>query len=284
MYIRELQGRVQYLRHDLPVGFSEQALQDAARYVARKTGIIRTTVYGYLPANQVTLDLNAFMGSVAGSFVILRPTQIMAYTGILVNSAFQSLLTPTSFTVPAPSVALPNVFYVASAAITATDGTTTYPMNAGDTIQNQTPTSGKWVVVPGWKYSVMSDISKGRMFGTIRQPLNNVGMAANFIVDDKASILLTPVPVTDTPVSITCSIVPQKEFENIDIPVDAEDAIVLCASERIMRSPNKAGGGADHPRADKFGVRAEGEISLIRAIAEAGYGEAEIAAPPRFGN
>ena len=281
MYIRELQGRVQYLRHDLPVGFSEQALQDAARYVARKTGIIRITAYGYFPANQVKVDLDAFMGSTVGEFVILRPTQLMAYTGILVHSNFQAMLTALAFTIPlAPSAGV-NDFYVASEPLNATDGVTSYPMNAGDTIQNQ---NGVWIVIQGWKYSVMTDISKGRMFGTIRQPLNNFGMLANFIIDDKSNILLTPVPATDTPVVMTCSIVPKKEFENIDIPVDAEDAIIWCARERILGTPNKAGGGANLGEAAKAGQMAVGEISLVRAIAESGYGEVEMAAPHRFGN
>ncbi len=280
MYIRELQGRVQYLRNDLPVGFAEQALQDAARYVARKTGIIRKTAYGYFPAGAVSVDLPTFMGAAAGAFDVLRVTQLMCFAGTDKTSAYLGLLTAATPTIPLASAVTPFGFYVATETVVADDGVKTYPMFAGDSIQN---VNQVWIVTQAWKYSVMRDAKKGRLFGTIRAPLNSYGRMGDYVTDGKSNILLTPVPAYDTPVSMTCSIVPKKEFENIDIPVDAEDAIILCARERIFSSPNKSGGGADHAAAFKAKVAADGEISLVRAIAEGGYGETEMAAPPQFG-
>lgn len=280
MYIRELQGRVQYLRNDLPVGFSEQALQDAARYVARKTGIIRTTVNGYFPANAVNVDVAAFMNAALNSFTVLRVTQLVCYAGTDKSSVYRGSISSALPTIPLATDATPFGFYVATGDVSATDGVTIYPMFSGDSIQN---VDGVWVVTPSWKYSVMRDVKKGRLFGTIRAPLNNYGRIGDYMTDDKNNILLSPVPAYDTPANMTCSIVPNKEFENIDIPVDAEDAVILYAKERIFSTPNKSGGGADHVAARKAKLDADGEISLVRAIADGGYGETEMAAPPQFG-
>jgi len=281
MKIRELQGRVQYLRPDLPVGFSEQALQDAARYVARKTGIIRKTVAGYFPADTVRVDLNSFMNAVTEEYTILRATQLMCYAGINRQSVFSGTINATSPTIPLPTIEPDFNFFVATTDVTAFDGVTSYPMAMGDTIQ---VLNNVWVVTPNWKYAVMRDKAKGKLFGTVRTPLNSYGAIADFMVDDKNTLLLSPVPNTDTPCMITCSIVPSKEFDEIDIPVDAEDAIIMVARERILGTPNKAGGGADQAAARKAKLDADGEISLVRAIAEGGYGEVMMAAPPHFGN
>jgi len=289
MYIRELQGRVQYLRHDLPVGFSEQALQDAARYVARKTGIIRVTRYGYAPAGVLKLDLPTFMGATTDDFRVLRPTQIMGYTGTAKDSVYLGTVDPlvpaTSNVIPDATMATNFGFYIATADCTpatvqVTDGTNFYTMAAGDSIQN---IDGKWKVTQLWKYSMMRDKGKGKIFNTLPEPLNNTGRGGGFMIDDSNTILMTPVPQYDTPIVITCSIVPNKEFDNIDIPPEAEDAVIMVARERILSTPNKAGGGADHAAAAKAKIAADGEISLVRAIADGGYGEVEMAAPPRFG-
>jgi hypothetical protein len=289
MYIRELQGRVQFLRHDLPVGFAEQALQDAARYVARKTGIIRVTSYGYAPANVLRLDLPTFMDAAAGDFRILRPTEIMGYAGTSKDSVFIGTLSPsipgTTNVIPAAGSATAFGFYMVTADCTpatvqVSDGTNLYTMAAGDSIQN---VDGVWKVTQRWKYSMIRDKSKGRTFGTLPEPLNQTGRIGSYLSDNANTILLTPVPQYDTPIIITCSIVPNKEFENIDIPPEAEDAIIHVARERILSTPNKSGGGADHVSAAKAKAQADGEISLVRAIAEGGYGEVEMAAPPLFG-
>ena len=289
MYIRELQGRVQYLRHDLPVGFSEQALQDAARYVARKTGIVRLTAYGYAPANVVRLDLPTFMGATVNDFRILRPTQVMGYAGTSKDSVYLGTVDPTapptSNTIPDATVATNFGFYIATADCTTataqvTDGTNFYTMHAGDSIQN---IDGQWKITELWKYSMIRDQSKGYVFGTMPSPMNGIGRVGGYVVDDSNTILMTPVPQYDTPIVITCSIVPNKEFDNIDIPPEAEDAIIMVARERILSTPNKSGGGADHAAAAKAKVLADGEISLVRAIAEGGYGESMMVAPPVFG-
>jgi hypothetical protein len=85
-------------------------------------------------------------------------------------------------------------------------------------------------------------------------------------------------------VSIECSIVPNKEFDTVDFPVEAEDAIIALASAQYLSIPNKTGGGVDQARAQRFRLDGQGEVSLVRALAEGGYGDSEQAPPPRFGN
>lgn len=279
MYIRDLQSRVQYLRSDIPAGYADQALQDAARYVARKTGIVRKTVYGAVSAGQLRVDLESFMG--AGSdFQILRPTEVMYMPGMDRNGKYKALLTATSLTIPAVAVATAWDFYVASVDLTASDGTKSYPMKAGDVIVKA---NGVWDVMEYWKYSVARDLKRPRLFRAQNSPMNSNGYISGYSVE-KTSLLLTPVPVCDVAVSVECSIVPNKEFDTVDFPVEAEDAIIALASAQYLSVPNKSGGGADLARAQRLRLDGQGEISLVRALADGGYGDSEQAPPPRFGN
>jgi hypothetical protein len=279
MYIRDLQSRVQFLRHDLPAGFANQALQDAARLVARKTGIIRVKVFGFVRKDQVRVDLNTFMGSVAGEFSILRPTQVMYTPGLYRTSTGAAILTATSLTIPLATVATAYSFYVASVALTATDGVTSYPMYQGDIIQ---AVNRVWVVTPFYRYRAAKDVQKERLYRAVASPLNSVGYFSDYVVE-KDGILLRPIPINDVAVQIECSIVPKKEFDDIDFPIDAEDAVLAAAKAQIYGTPNKSGGGADHAAAKYHQNQAEGEITLVRAVADGGYGDAEMAPPPLFG-
>jgi hypothetical protein len=279
MFISDLQSRVQPLRSDLPAGYAEQALQDAARWVARKTGIIRTKVWGHAPGGALTLDLPTFMGASAGEFEVLRPTEVMYLRGLYKTSVSLGILTATSLTIPLATVATPYGFYVATVALTASDGVTSYPMNQGDVIQ---AVNGVWVITPYYKYSIAVDIKKGRLMRATAMPYNNVGYMSNYVVD-KDTLYFSPVLTCDVPVSIECSIVPKKEFDTVNFPVDAEDAIIYAAASQYLRMKNKSGGGADLQLAMRYQDKAEGEMSLVRAIAEGGYGDSEMAPPPIFG-
>ncbi len=280
MYIRDLQSRVQFMRADLPVGYASQALQDAARWVARRTGIVRLKVYGTIAANQYIIDLATFMGAAAGEFTVLRPTRIMYLPGLDRRSTALGVLTAASLTIPLATVAAAYGFYVASVALSASDGVTSYPMQPGDVIQSF---NGKWVVTPFYKYSVAKDISKERTYHAKSSPLNTVGYIGGYVVD-KDSVSLIPVPTCAVPIQMECSIVPKKEFDNVDFPVEAEDAVIAMAKSLIYQTPNKSGGGMDLITADRFGKIADGEVSLLRAVAEGGYGDSEMAPPPHFGN
>lgn len=281
MYIRDLQSRVQFLRSDIPAGYAEQALQDAARYVARKTGIVRRTVYGHVSAGQLRVDLDAFMGaSVNNEFQILRPTEVMYMPGMHRDGTYQDLLTATNLTIPDAGVAADWDFYVASVDLIASDGTSSYSMSAGDVIVNA---NGTWDVLEYWRYSVARDLKRNRLFRAQNSPMNSNGYISGYSVE-KTGLLLTPVPVCDVAVSIECSIVPNKEFDTVDFPVEAEDAIIALASAHYLSIPNKTGGGVDQARAQRYRLDGQGEVSLVRAIAEGGYGDSEQAPPPRFGN
>ena len=279
MYIRDLQSRVQFLRSDIPAGYAEQALQDAARYVARKTGIVRKTVYGAVSAGQLRVDLDAFMGA-GTEFQILRPTEVMYMPGMHRDGTYKSLLTATSNVIPDAATEDDWNFYVASVDLTASDGTTSYPMMAGDVIVNS---NGAWDVLEYWRYSVARDLKRARLFRAQNSPMNSNGYIGGYSVE-KTGLLLTPVPVCDVAVSIECSIVPNKEFDTVDFPVEAEDAIIALASAQYLSIPNKTGGGVDQARAQRFRLDGQGEVSLVRALAEGGYGDSEQAPPPRFGN
>jgi hypothetical protein len=279
MYIRDLQSRVQFLRQDLPAGFASQALQDAARLVARKTGIVRVRKYGHVDAGQVRVNLASFMGAVAGEFEVLRPTQIWYCPGQDRASVFISFLTATALTIPLATAAGAHDFYIATEAIVATDGVTSYSMSEGDVIQ---AVNGVWKITPFYKFRVASDIRKERLIRALGAPLNSVGYFCNYIVE-KDDVILNPVPVNVTAIMMECSIVPRKEFDNIDFPLDAEDAMLAATKAQIYGTPNKSGGGADHGLAKYHQAQAEGEITLVRAIAEGGYGDSEMAPPPKFG-
>ena len=162
MYIRDLQSRVQLLRSDIPPGFAEQALEDAARYVARKTGIVRTRVYGHVATGQSRIDLDTFMGSVAGGFTILRPTELSFIPGMHRSAIYGGLLTATILTIPATPTEW--TYYVASASLTATDGTDSYVMSPGDAIVYH---DGSWSITEYWKSKIGRDIRKGRQFAEI---------------------------------------------------------------------------------------------------------------------
>lgn len=279
MYIRDLQSRVQFLRQDLPVGFVSMALQDAARLVARKTGIVRKIVYGVVTEGTVKVDLRAFMGAVAGEFDVLRPTKVMYCPGLDRAASFISLTSAVVGNIALATVATPFSFYIADAAITLSDGVTSYPLREGDVL---CAVNGVWTATPYYKYRIARDVSKPRLLGAQQAPLNSVGYFANFITDRDA-LFLSPIPVNDVAVQIECSIVPLKEFDNVEFPVDAEDAIIAAAKAQIYGTPNKTGGGADLGTAKHFQAMAEGEISLVRSIAEGGYGDTEMPPPPRFG-
>ena len=279
MYIADLQSRVQMLRHDLTAGMAEQALQDAARYVARKTGIVRVKAFGYVPTSKLSLDLPTFMDASTGDFDVLRPTEVMYLRGLNVASVHLGILTATSLTIPLVGAATPFGFYIASVGLTATDGVTSYPMNQGDVIQAY---YGVWTITPYYRFSESTDLKKTRLTRATTMPYNNVGYFTNYVVD-KNTLIFSPVPICDVPVSIECSIVPHKEFDTIDFPVDAEDALIYAARAQFMAMKNKTGGGADMVAALKYQDRADGEVSLVRSIAEGGYGDTEAAPPPRFG-
>lgn len=279
MYIRDLQSRVQFLRSDIPAGYAEQALQDAARYVARKTGIVRKVVYGAILEGQLRVDLDSFMGS-GSDFQILRPTEVMYIPGMHRDGTYMGLLTAVSNIIPDVTTSDDWDFYVASVSLVATDGTTSYPMSPGDVIVS---TNGAWVVTEYWKASVARDLKRNRLFRAQNSPMNSNGYISGYSVE-KTSLLLTPVPVCDVAVSIECSIVPNKEFDTVDFPVEAEDAIIALASAQYLSIPNKTGGGVDQARAQRYRLDGQGEVSLVRAIAEGGYGDSEQAPPPRFGN
>lgn len=280
MYIRDLQSRVQFMRPDLPAGHASQALQDAARWVARRTGVVRLKVYGTVSVNQYIIDLAAFMGAAAGEFVVLRPTRIMYMPGLDRRSTSLGLLSTANPTIPLATVATAYGFYLATIALTASDGATSYAMQPGDVIQ---ALSGKWVVSPFYKYSVAKDLSKERTYHAKSSPLNTVGYLGGYVVD-KDSVSLIPVPVCAVPIQMECSIVPIKEFDNVDFPVEAEDAVIAMAKSLLYQTPNKSGGGMDLGTAEKFSRIADGEVSLLRAVAEGGYGDSEMAPPPHFGN
>ncbi len=279
MYIRDLQSRVQFLRQDLPAGYANQALQDAARLICRKTGIVRVRKFGFVYAGQVKVNLATFMGAVAGEFEVLRPTQVMYCPGLDRASTPKGLLTVALPTIPLATIAAPYDFYTATEAMTASDGVKSYVMAEGDVIQ---AINNVWKITPFYKYRVGKDLRKERLFRALGAPLNSVGYFANYVVE-KDSIILTPVPVNALSVMIECSIVPRKEFDDVDFPLDAEDAIIAAAKAQIYATPNKSGGGADAGAAKYHQNQAEGEITLVRAIAEGGYGDSEMAPPPVFG-
>lgn len=279
MYIRDLLSRAK-IRPDLPDGYIEQALQDAARWVARKTGVVRKTVYGSVDAGEYRIVLGDFMGASAGEFQVLRPTRVMYMPGLDRASTALGALTVAAPTIPLAGAVSEFAFYVATQDLGANDGVTTYPMVQGDVIQ---AVNGAWVVKEYYKYSVAKDLSSGRLYNAAMSPLNSVGYFGGYVVT-KDELLLKPVPRNAVAVMIECSIVPNKEFDTVDFPVEAEDAILCAAKAQILQTPNKSGGGADVVRADKFQMRAEGEVSLVRAIAEGGYGDMEMAPPPHFGN
>lgn len=280
MNIRDLQSRVQFMRSDLPAGVANLVLQDAARWVARKSGVVRLKKYGYVNPSQYVIDMATFMDATNGQFEVLRPTQIMYLPGLYKSTTALGLLTATSLTIPLATVATAYGFYVATVALTATDGVTSYPMKAGDVIQ---AVNQKWVVTPFYKYSVARDIAKMRTYRAKESPLNTTGYFGGYVVE-KDSISLIPVPTCAVPVQMECSIVPLKEFDSVDFPVEAEDAIIAMAKALLYQIPNKAGGGADLGAAGRFNGVAEGEVSLLRAVAEGGYGDSEMAPPPHFGN
>lgn len=278
MYIRDLQSRVQLLRSDIPPGFAEQALEDAARYVARKTGIVRTRVYGHVATGQSRIDLDTFMGSAAAGYTILRPTELTFIPGMNRGAFYDGLLTPTNLTL---TVGPPDWTYmVATATLTATDGTNFYPMVAGDIIVYD---GTAWSVTQFWKSKIARDVRKGRQFAANVAPMNSNGYVSGYAVEQH-SLLLYPIPVSDVAVSLECSIVPNKDFDTVDFPVEAEDAIVELARAQYLSIPNKAGGGANIQLAQRHLQNGQGEVSLVRAVAEGGYGDSEVAPPPRFGN
>ena len=284
MYIRDLQSRVQLLRSDIPPGFAEQALEDAARYVARKTGIVRTRVYGHVATGQSKIDLDTFMGSAAAGYTILRPTELTFIPGMHRDAIYGGLLTAAAPPVPGilliPVAPAEWTYYVASANLTATDGTNSYPMSAGDAIVYH---DGAWAITEYWKSKIGRDIRKGRQFAANVAPMNSNGYVSGYAVEQHA-LLLYPIPVSDVAVSLECSIVPNKDFDTVDFPVEAEDAIVELARAQYLSIPNKAGGGANIQLAQRHLQNGQGEVSLVRAVAEGGYGDSEVAPPPRFGN
>ena len=284
MYIRDLQSRVQLLRSDIPAGYAEQALQDAARYVARKTGIVRKRVFGHVAAGQLRIDLDTFMGSAAAGYTILRPTELTFIPGMHRDATYGGLLTAAAPPVPG-MLLIPDspdewTYYVASAMLVATDGTNSYPMAPGDAIVYH---DGAWAITEYWKSKIGRDVRMGRQFKTVTAPMNSRGYIAGYSVEQH-SLLLYPVPVSDVAVSLECSIVPVKDFDTVDFPVEAEDAIVELARAQYMSIPNKSGGGANLQLAQRYLLSGQGEVSLVRTVAEGGYGDSEIAAPPRFGN
>lgn len=279
MYLRDLQSRVQFLRQDLPAGFANQALQDAARLVARKTGIVRVKSFGSVASDTARIDLKAFMGSVANEFVILRPTQVMYCPGLDRSASFLGMASAVVGNIPLAVNATNFGFYITDVAGSLSDGVTTYTLGEGDVLS---AINGVWTRTPFYKYRIARDLGKGKLMGVQPAPFNAVGYFAHYVVERDA-ILLSPVPVSTVAVQIECSIVPKKEFDNVEFPVDAEDAIVSVAKAQLYGTPNKAGGGADFGAAKYFQAQAEGEITLVRAVAEGGYGDSEMVAPPRFG-
>jgi len=280
MYIRDLQSRVQFLRADLPAGFTNQALQDAARYVARKTGVVRLVKFGHVSAGQLRVDLDSFMGASADEFEVLWPTEVLYIPGMDRDATFKALLTPTSLTIPLIGAATDWDFYTATEDLTASDGVTSYPMKQGDVI---IATNGVWKITEYWKSAVARDARRGRLFRAQNSPMNSNGYLSGYSVERK-SLLLTPVPVSDVSLSIECAIVPKKEFDNIDLPIEAEDAVIEIAKSYILALPNKTGGGANPQLAALHARNGDGEVSLVRALAEGGYGDSEVAPPPKFGN
>ena len=246
MYIRDLQSRVQVLRSDIPSGFAEQALADAARYVARKTGIVKKRVYGHIAADQLRVDLDTFMGSEAVGFDILRPTELTFIPGMHRDSIFGGLIETAEYTL----AATPDdwEFCVAAVACVASDGATDYVMAAGDTIVYN---GSSWQVVEFWKSKIGRDVRMGRQWKTVTAPMNSHGYLSGYAVDQHG-LILHPVPVSDVAVSIECSIVPKKDFDEIDFPVEAEDAIVEMARSQYLAIPNKAGGGANIQLAQRY--------------------------------
>lgn len=280
MYIHDLQSQLQFLRRDLETGFVDTALQDAARWVAIKTGIVRKKVYDHVNVNTLTVDLPTFMGSVVGGFTILRPVHVMYYPGIKPGSICTSTITVPTFTIPLATVAPDLSFYVAGVDTNLFDGVTHYLLNAGDSLQ---VIGKKWVTNPVYKYNMADDVQKTRLQHAHPSPYNQIGGFNSYVVGN-GDIKLIPIPNCDTPVSIECSIVPIKEFENIGFPIDAEDALLYAAKWRLYAIPNKSGGGADEGKADKYMRLARDEAALVRGIAEFGYGDVEMAPPPLFGS
>lgn len=279
MLIRDLQSRVQMLRSDIPSGYAEQALADAARYVARKTGIVKKRVYGHIAADQLRVDLDTFMGSEAGGFDILRPTELTFIPGMHRDSVFGALRSAATPYLPDDTTQWS--FYVCEDSFHAQNNYWSAEVTAGDVIVYKG--NQQWEVVEFWKSKIGRDVRMGRQWKTVTAPMNSHGYLSGYAVDQHG-LILHPVPVSDVAVSIECSIVPKKDFDEIDFPVEAEDAIVEMARSQYLAIPNKAGGGANIQLAQRHLLNAQGEISLVRAIAEGGYGDSEIAAPPRFGN
>jgi hypothetical protein len=280
MYLRDLQSRVQFLRHDLERGFVEQALQDAARWVATKTGVVRTKVYDHVNNGQLVVSLASFMQAATGQFDVLRPTRVMYMPGLNTGSVCVGALTSVSTTIPAPTVPANFSFYVSQAAITVSDGTKSYVLGVGDVIQ---VVNKLWVIFQAYKYSVAKDRKKERAFGLYKSPMNSVGYMSGYYVD-KDSITINPVPNLDIPLMIECSVVPKKDFDTVDFPLDAEECLLAKAKEQLYAMPNKSGGGANEQKASMWRKIADDEKDLVRAVADGGYGDTEVVPPPLFGN
>jgi len=279
--LRDLLVRVHLFRPDLDEALNLTALEEAARDIARETGIateVQTPVKLACGTTQTTVapatgsDLVRVIEVRCPQIPInqsIPSTQYLGLWNALTNDD------PSGDPIGLATSKLIYQFYLVSVAgATSVDGITTW--NVGDVVINF---GTKWGRISLEEYVHVAEVSGPAIRNSTSTPQANNGFPTTFS-QENGIITFYPVPENDLAIQLKLSVVSNgKEIESQEFPVDCANALVYGALEFAFNLP---GQGQNLKLADMYRVRYQKERANIRAVAMLGYGGSPFYKPSNF--
>lgn len=274
--IRDLLARVHQHRPDLIEGQSLWALQEAARDVAKYTGICQVTQVPHpLYANTSKLAITPDdTGSTLIRVLRVRVASIpqnLQLNGVQYVSGWNASTNTPTITSGSASGANQYTFYIVTVAgTTHVDQETTF--NVGDVLYS---TGTEWKKIKLEEYLTSRENNSPSINLSISRPQDSPGFP-NYWAQEQGTVFFYAPPKGDTSMELTLSVVPSRNQLVDDtapwtFPMEVEECLVYGALDYLYRLP---GTGQALAQADNWRVRYLKERANIRTIAMLGNGSA----------
>jgi hypothetical protein len=274
--IRDLLARVHQYRPDLLEGQSIWALQEAARDIAKYTGICQITQapHPLLANTSKLLIVPDDTGSTVIRILQIRVASIpqnLQLVGVQFINYWNAATNTPAITSGTASSANQYEFYIVQVAgTTAVDSETTF--NAGDVLYS---TGTAWKKIKLEEYLTSQENNLQSINLNISRPQDSAGFP-NYWAQDQGTVFFYAPPKGDTAMELKLSVVPSRN-QLIDdtapwtFPMEVEEALEYGALDRLFRLP---GANQSIVQGEAYRVRYLKERANIRTIAMLGNGSA----------
>ena len=275
--IRDLLYRVKAFFPDATEAVALGALEDAAKDVARETGLGRETLVPVsLPVGTKLLTVTPSTGNVLRRVEQVRIPNI-PYNSTLVGKQYKGVWNATTNTPDIGAASAGNKFewyLVTTAGTTDKDGITSWAV--GDIVINYTT---EWQKITLEEYFLITEVNQPSSDLTLSQPQKQNAFPARFS-QENGVLKFFPPTQTDTAIQLKLQIIPTGEVETVAFPQSAVNALVYYALEFMYQLPGK---NQNLAMSAVYHRRYLIERAELRSIAEIGDAGSPFYVPANFG-